>query len=65
MKKKILIVDDKPELRQLLSTYLKNNFEIQVTTDGIDAFQWLQSGNIPDLIISGSGRSASSGTLFS
>jgi len=52
MKKKILIVDDKPELRQLLSSYLKNNFDVIVTSDGVDAFQHLQDGNIPDLIIS-------------
>src|ERR1700748_12541 len=52
MKKKILIVDDDLSILKLLSFILSKEYEIVVKNNGIDAFSWLEDGNIPELIIS-------------
>lgn len=49
--KKILIVDDKPSISDLLTQFLKRTFEIVVRNDGMEALLWLQEGNVPDLIL--------------
>jgi DNA-binding response OmpR family regulator len=49
--KKILIVDDKSSISDLLTKFLRSKYEIEVRSDGIDALIWLQEGNIPDLIL--------------
>jgi DNA-binding response OmpR family regulator len=49
--KKILIVDDKPSISDLLVQFLKNTYELETRTDGMEALMWLQDGNIPDLIL--------------
>jgi DNA-binding response OmpR family regulator len=48
---KILLIDDKPSLSRLVVQYLSKSFEIVTKEDGLQALSWLQSGNIPDLII--------------
>jgi DNA-binding response OmpR family regulator len=50
--KKILIVDDKPELARIVKQFLSKHYEPVIKTNGMDAFAWLEQGNIPDLIIS-------------
>jgi two-component system, chemotaxis family, chemotaxis protein CheY len=50
--KKILIVDDKPELARIVQQFLSKHYEPVIKTNGMDAFSWLEQGNIPDLIIS-------------
>jgi two-component system chemotaxis response regulator CheY len=52
MKKKILIVDDDLSILKLLSFILSKDYEIIVRNTGIDAFSWLEEGNLPELIIS-------------
>lgn len=49
--KKILLVDDDPTMLLLLSSILKNTYEIITHKGGDDAVLWLQDGNKPDLII--------------
>lgn len=49
--KKILIVDDKPSISNLIVQFLKNKFELETRLDGLEAISWLQEGNIPDLIL--------------
>ena len=51
MKKKILIVDDKNEFRRLTKTILETKFEVESAENGIDALAKLQSGYLPDLIV--------------
>lgn len=50
--KKILIVDDKPEIAKVLIIYLSSEYEIVYIEDPIKAIAWLQEGNLPDLILS-------------
>jgi two-component system, chemotaxis family, chemotaxis protein CheY len=52
MKKTLLIVDDDLSILKLLNFILSKEYEIVVRNNGIDAFSWLEDGNIPELIIS-------------
>ena len=52
MKKKILIVDDDLSILKLLNFILSKDYDVIVRNNGIDAFSWLEEGNIPELIIS-------------
>lgn len=52
MKKKLLIVDDDLSILKLLNFILAKEYEIVVKNNGIDAFSWLEDGNVPELIIS-------------
>jgi two-component system chemotaxis response regulator CheY len=52
MKKTILIVDDDLCILKLLNFILSKDYDIVVKNNGIDAFSWLEDGNIPELIIS-------------
>ena len=51
MKKKILVIDDDATVRFLLEKLLEKEFEVVVKDDGYEALNWLNSGNIPDLIL--------------
>jgi two-component system chemotaxis response regulator CheY len=50
--KTILIVDDKPELARIVQQFLSKSYEVFIKTNGMEAFSWMEQGNIPDLIIS-------------
>jgi two-component system chemotaxis response regulator CheY len=52
MKKTLLIVDDDLSILKLLSFILSKDYEIVVKNNGIEAFSWLEDGNLPKLIIS-------------
>ena len=52
MKKRILIVDDDVSILKLLNFILVKEHEVIVKNNGMDAFSWLEDGNIPELIIS-------------
>ena len=52
MKKKVLIVDDKPTIAKVIEVYISETFECVYFEDPIKAIAWMQAGNIPDLIIS-------------
>ncbi|POY39199.1 hybrid sensor histidine kinase/response regulator [Solitalea longa] len=49
--KKLLIVDDNPELRNFLSESLRDEFEITTAINGLDALSKIEM-QLPDLIIS-------------
>lgn len=51
MKKNILILDDKKTIANVIAIYLSDEFEITYFENPIQGIQWLQAGNIPDLII--------------
>ena len=51
MKPKVLIVDDEPNILKLLEYNLKDKFEIFLKKDGSEALQWLNQGNLPDVIV--------------
>ncbi len=52
MKQKVLIVDDKSTIAKVIEVYLNESFDCIYFEDPIQAIAWLQSGNMPDLIIS-------------
>jgi len=52
MKKKLLLVDDKSDFRQLLSIILQSNYEVRTAANGLEALVLLQSGFFPDVIVS-------------
>lgn len=49
--KRILIVDDRPELRTLTKTILSREYEVDTADNGLAAMSILQSGYLPDLIV--------------
>jgi DNA-binding response OmpR family regulator len=51
MKRKILVIDDDATIRFLLEKLLENEFEVISMNDGFKALDWLNNGNIPDLIL--------------
>jgi two-component system chemotaxis response regulator CheY len=51
MKKKILVIDDDATIRFLLEKLLEEEFEVITMNDGYGALDWLNSGNIPDMIL--------------
>jgi len=52
LKKRILLVDDEIAILKLLEFILKKDYELVIKNNGFDALTWLDSGNMPDLIIS-------------
>ncbi|UII77105.1 response regulator transcription factor [Flagellimonas sp. HMM57] len=48
---KILVVDDKQSLSDLVSQFLGQSYDVTTMEDGLAALAWMQEGNIPDLII--------------
>ena len=52
MRKKILVLDDKETIAKVLSIYLMSEYDCIWLPDGIQGMNWLQEGNMPDLIIS-------------
>lgn len=52
MKKKIILIDDKASIGKVVSIYLSKEYEFEYFENPIKAIDWLQTGQIPDLIIS-------------
>lgn len=51
MKKKILLVDDIKEFRTLVKIILSGNYDVVTAADGEDAFNKIQEGLNPDVIV--------------
>ena len=51
MMKKILVVDDKSTISNLLVQFLRGRYCVDIKEDGLEALTWLQQGNIPDLVL--------------
>jgi DNA-binding response OmpR family regulator len=49
---KILIVEDDPFINMIIKKILSTDYDIEIATSVLTAFAYLQTGNIPDLIIS-------------
>ncbi len=48
----ILVVEDDAFIQAILQQTLSEHFSVSLFTDGMDAFNYLQTGNLPDLILS-------------
>ncbi|MCD6112696.1 MAG: response regulator [Bacteroidales bacterium] len=51
MKKKVLVIDDERSIRLLLENYLKKDYQVVTKENGLEGLNWLQEGNMPDIII--------------
>jgi DNA-binding response OmpR family regulator len=51
-KPSVLVVEDDAFIQSILNEILSENFEVTIFTDGMDGMNYLQSGNIPDIILS-------------
>jgi DNA-binding response OmpR family regulator len=51
MKKNILVIDDEITIRTLLEKFLSHSYEVTALTNGQEGLNWLQTGNLPDLMI--------------
>lgn len=51
-KKTILLVDDEITVLKLLEFVLKKDYHLIIHNNGLEAINWLDSGHLPDLIIS-------------
>lgn len=51
-KKQILLVDDKETIGKVVSIYLGKDYDVIYLNNPIKALDWLNEGNMPDLIIS-------------
>lgn len=52
MKKKIILIDDKSSIGKVVAIYLNKEYDFEYFENPIKAIEWLQNGNVPDLIIS-------------
>ena len=50
-KTKILIIEDDEYMQHLLSEFLNLTYDISAFNDTLDGLNYLQNGNLPDLII--------------
>jgi len=50
--KKVLVVDDKSSISNLIVQLLRSSYEVTAKPNGEEAMSWLQAGNVPDLIVS-------------
>ncbi len=51
MRKKILVIDDELSIRMLLENFLSKTYEVITKSDGMEGVDWLEKGNMPDLIV--------------
>jgi DNA-binding response OmpR family regulator len=51
MKKKILILDDRPSIGKVITMYLSREYDLQYFDNAINRIKWILKGNMPDLII--------------
>lgn len=50
-KKHILVVDDEVTIRTLLVNVIGKEYHVTAKENGQQALEWIQDGNVPDLII--------------
>lgn len=51
MKKTILVIDDELSIRLLLDNFLSKTFNVITKNDGFEGLNYLEEGNLPDLIV--------------
>ena len=51
MKKKVLLVDDKPTISKIILYYLSDSCDIIYKENAIEALSWFSEGNNADLVI--------------
>ena len=51
LRKQILVVDDEPGVLLLLQHFLGEAFDVSTAENGRRAFDWLNAGNLPHLVL--------------
>lgn len=51
MKSTVLVIEDNPVASKALDYILKEDYEVVIFKNGLDALEWIKEGNIPSLII--------------
>ena len=51
MSKRILVIDDEITIRTLLEKFLNQKYTVTAMSNGQEGLNWLQTGNLPDLMI--------------
>lgn len=51
MNSKILAIDDEKSIRFIIENTFNKDFEVTTMSNGMDALYYIQSGNLPDVII--------------
>jgi len=51
MKKTLLALDDEPSILKILDYYFGKTFKVVSKENGKEALEWMQQGEIPDIII--------------
>jgi len=51
MKKKLLVIDDEPAIQLILEHFFSNEYEVVLTANGKEAFNWLKQGHLVDVIV--------------
>ncbi len=64
MKKRILIVDDKPTIAKIINVYISELYDCTYYEDPVTAIAWMLEGNRPDLIITDLNMPKMSGVEF-
>lgn len=52
MKKQVLIVDDKESIAKVITIYLGEEYDVVFFDNPVKAIAWLETNNMPDLILS-------------
>lgn len=52
MRKKILLLDDKENIAKVVSFFLAKEYDIIYLDNALKGINWLNQGNVPDIIIS-------------
>jgi DNA-binding response OmpR family regulator len=52
MNKKLLIIDDSKSILSVITFIFSSNYQVIKKNNGVEALDWMQQGNIPDIIIS-------------
>lgn len=64
MSKRILLVEDHEDLRRTLGSFLSEHFKVLGARNGLEAFERLSNGDIPDLIVTDSAIPEMNGAAF-
>jgi DNA-binding response OmpR family regulator len=48
---RIVVIDDNPTMEHLLKGMLETSYEVAVFENGLESLAYMQTGNIPDIII--------------
>lgn len=46
-----MIIDDEPSMLKVLSHFLSKHYDVISRADGLEALQFLQGGQVPDMIV--------------